>query len=92
MLTGHVYSTNGAPGPFLNLSTLRFGDRVIVHANGQKYIFEVRSNAVILPGDSSAFRHEELAWLTLITCKEYDPATNTYKKRVLVRAVLIAVE
>jgi LPXTG-site transpeptidase (sortase) family protein len=92
VLTGHVYTANGLPGPFLNLSTLKFGDRVIVHMGGQKYIFEIRSNAVVTPRDASAFRHEESAWLTLITCKEYDPAADIYRKRVVVRAVLIRVE
>jgi LPXTG-site transpeptidase (sortase) family protein len=92
VLTGHVYSATGSPGPFMNLRTLSYGDQVIIHANGQKYIFEIRSNSIVLPNDSSAFKHEELSWLTLITCKEFDPATNSYKKRVLVRAVLVSVE
>jgi len=92
VLTGHVYSANGLPGRFQNLGMLKYGDQVIVHAGGQKYVFEIRSNSVVLPGDSSAFKHEELSWLTLITCKEYDPATNTYGKRVLVRAVLVDIE
>jgi LPXTG-site transpeptidase (sortase) family protein len=92
VLTGHVYSASGSPGPFLNLGTLKYGDRVTVHANGLKYIFEIRSNSVVAPRDSSAFKHEELSWLTLITCKEYDPVSNSYKMRVVVRAVLVGVE
>lgn len=92
LLTSHVYDSNGLPGPFLNLASLKYGDRVIVHLGGQNYIFEVRSNLVVSPGDTSAFKHEDLAWLTLITCKEYDQATNTYKKRVVVRAVLVEVK
>ena len=64
---------------------------MIIHAYGQKYTFEVRSNEVVDPRDSSAFRHEEKPWLTLITCQEYDEKTNTYRKRVVVRAVLVSV-
>jgi LPXTG-site transpeptidase (sortase) family protein len=91
VLTSHVYGSNGLPGPFVNLSKLKFGDQIIVHAYGQKYIFEVQTNQVVAPNDASAFKHEEKSWLTLITCKEYDEKTNLYRKRVLVRAVLVKV-
>jgi LPXTG-site transpeptidase (sortase) family protein len=64
---------------------------LIIHAYGQKYIFEVSTNQVVAPNDGSALKHEEKPWLTLITCKEYDEKTNTYKKRVVVRAVLVEV-
>ena len=91
VLTSHVYASNGSPGPFVNLNKLKYGDQIIVHAYGQKYIFEVQTNQVVLPTDRSAFQHEENPWLTLITCKEYDEKTNTYRKRVVVRAVLVKV-
>jgi LPXTG-site transpeptidase (sortase) family protein len=91
VLTSHVYLANGLPGPFVNLHKLKYGEKVIVHAYGQKYTFEVRSNQVVAPSDTSAFRHEEKAWLTLVTCKEYDEKTNSYRKRVIIRAVLVSV-
>jgi LPXTG-site transpeptidase (sortase) family protein len=91
VLTGHVYDANGQPGPFVNLNRLRYGDRVIVHAYGQRYIFEIRTNDVVTPRDSSVFKHEERPWITLMTCKEYDEITDTYGKRVVVRAVLVSV-
>jgi LPXTG-site transpeptidase (sortase) family protein len=91
VLTSHVYLANGLPGPFVNLHTLKYGEKVIVHAYGQKYTFEVRSHQIVAPSDTSAFKHEEKAWLTLVTCKEYDEKTNSYRKRVVVRAVLISV-
>jgi LPXTG-site transpeptidase (sortase) family protein len=91
VLTGHVYLPNGLPGPFVNLNTLKYGDRVIIHAFGQKYTFEVRTNVVVAPDDTSALQHEERPWLTLVTCKDYDDRTNTYRKRVVVRAVLVSV-
>ena len=69
-----------------------FGDKVVVHAFGQKYTFEVRTNAIVQPNDSSVLQHENRPWLTLITCKEYDQKTKQYLKRVVVRAVLVAVE
>ena len=92
VLTGHVYLSNGLPGPFVNLSQLKYGDKIILHANGQVYTYEIRTNRVVDPTDTSVFKHEEQSWLTLITCKEYDTKTNTYKKRVIVRAVLVSVE
>jgi LPXTG-site transpeptidase (sortase) family protein len=91
VLTSHVYLPNGLPGPFINLDTLKYGDRVIVHAFGQKYSFEVRTNVIVEPEDTSALKHEERPWLTLVTCKDYDEKTNTYRKRVVVRAVLVSV-
>ena len=92
VITGHVTLSNGLPGPFTNLSQLKYGDTIIVHANGQKYTYEIRENKTVSPTDSSVFKHEEKAWLTFITCKEYDEKTNTYRKRVVVRAVLVKVE
>jgi LPXTG-site transpeptidase (sortase) family protein len=92
VLTSHVYLSNGLPGPFVNLNNLKFGDRIIIHAYGQKYVFEVQSNQVVEPKDVSGLKHEEKSWVTLVTCKEYDAKTNTYRKRVVVRAVLVKVE
>ena len=92
VLTGHVYSANGLPGPFVDLNKLKYGDKIIVHAYGQKYIFAVQTNAVVDPDDKSVMKHEEKSWLTLVTCKDYDEKTRTYKKRVVVRAVLVKVE
>jgi LPXTG-site transpeptidase (sortase) family protein len=92
VVTGHVYLPNGKPGPFVNLGNLRFGDQVIVHAFGQRYVYEIRTNRIILPTDMSPFQHEEKAWLTLLTCKGYDESTDTYKYRVEARAVLLKVE
>jgi LPXTG-site transpeptidase (sortase) family protein len=91
LLTGHVYLANGLPGPFVKLNKLKYGDQIIVHAYGQKYIFEVQANEVVEPNDKTVMKHEEKSWITLVTCKDYDEKTNTYKKRVVVRAVLVKV-
>jgi LPXTG-site transpeptidase (sortase) family protein len=92
VITGHVYLSDGSPGPFVNLHTLRYGDSVIVHLDGQRYFYEVRSDTVTSPDNNSAFKHEIYPWLTLITCKDYDALTGTYSHRVTVRAVLIKIE
>jgi hypothetical protein len=36
-------------------------------------------------------KHEELPWVTLVTCRGYDVTSNSYLYRVLVRAVLVEV-
>jgi LPXTG-site transpeptidase (sortase) family protein len=92
ILTAHVYLPNGKPGPFVDLNNLRFGNQAIVHAFGKRYIYEIRTNHTIMPANMSPFKHEEKAWLTLLTCKGYDESTDTYKYRVAVRAVLVKVE
>jgi LPXTG-site transpeptidase (sortase) family protein len=93
VLTSHVYLASGKPGPFVNLNKLKYGDTIIVHAYGQKYTFAVQTNTVVAPTDKSTMmKHEEKPWLTLVTCKDYDPRTNTYLSRILVRAALVNVE
>lgn len=39
----------------------------------------------------STMGHQDQPWLTLLTCKNYDVLTDTYRQRVAVGAVLIAV-
>ena len=92
VVTGHVYGPDGLPGPFVNLRTLKWGDQVIIHFAGQRYIFEVRTNEVISPTDTSIFSHKDYPWLTLLTCKDYNVQTNSYAHRVAVGAVLIKIE
>ena len=92
MVTGHAYLSNGLPGPFVDLAKLRWGNQVIVHMYGEKYIYEVRTNHIVMPNDTSVLKHEDRAWLTLLTCKGYDEATGLYKYRIATRAVLMRVE
>jgi large repetitive protein len=89
VITAHVYLSNGKPGPFLNLGNLVWGDQIIVHANGLRYIYQVRSVQAVKPTDMTAFKHEDKAWLTLITCKSYDEKSDSYKERIVVRAILV---
>ena len=93
VLTGHVYDADGQPGPFVHLNQLWWGDQVIVHAGGAQYVYEVRSVLQVSPQDvSTMMQHEQLPWLTLVTCRGYDEASNSYQYRVLVRAVLVTVK
>jgi len=90
-ITAHVYNADGTPGPFNQLGTLKWGDTVKVKAFGLTYTYAVRSVAVVLPGDLSSLKHEDVSWLTLITCKGYEAGTDSYSQRVVVRAVLVNV-
>jgi LPXTG-site transpeptidase (sortase) family protein len=90
-LTGHVTLSDGNPGPFANLGNLQWGNRIIIHAYGYAYVYEVRENRVTAPNDTSVLKHEKEAWLTLVTCKNYNESNGTYANRISVRAVLIAV-
>lgn len=94
VLTGHVYNANGKPGPFVNIGNLSWGQQIIVHAWGQKYIYEVRTvNKRVLPTDTRLItKHEEYPWLTLVSCHDYNQKTNRYNYRTIVRAVLTKIE
>ncbi len=93
VLTGHATDANGGSGPFARLGSLIWGDKIVIHAFGQDYIYEVRSvNRWTDPKDVSVLsKHEELPWLTLITCNGYDEKTGTYRWRTVVRAVQMKV-
>ncbi len=92
VLTGHVWNADNTPGPFVYLNQLWWGDKVIVHAGGAQYVYEVRSVQQVSPADIAAMlKHEELPWVTLVTCRGYDEVSNSYLYRVLVRAVLVEV-
>ena len=91
VITAHLYGYNGLPGPFVDLGTLKWGSQVIVHAYGYRYIYSVRTVMTIQPEDVSVLGHMDDAWLTLLTCKGYNAAENTYRSRTAVRAVLLQV-
>ena len=83
----------GGPGPFAHLGELRYGDAIVVHLAGQRYVFQVTAKRLVWPGNARfALRHlEGYPYLTLITCRGFDPATETYRWRWVVGAVLVSV-
>jgi len=92
IITGHVYLPNGLPGPFDKISSLKWSDRIIIHAYGQSFIYEVRKVDYLYPADySKAFEHKDEPWITLLTCRSYDEKSNSYRQRVAVKAVLVKV-
>jgi len=92
VLTAHLIGSDGKPGPFYDLHLLSYGDRIIVHLNNQKYIYEVRSIDLNTdPEDTWVFRHEDYPWITLVTCRNFDPETNTYLLRTVVGAIQVEI-
>ena len=91
-LTGHVTLADGTAGPFRNLNRLYWGNQVVMHINGYRYVYEVRETRSVRPTDFSVFKNDGYTWLTLITCEDYNPRLDTYAYRYAVRAVLLRVE
>jgi LPXTG-site transpeptidase (sortase) family protein len=91
-ITGHVYLPDGTPGPFVRIGLLRWGNQIIIHSNGLKYTYEVRSNKIVFPNDTSVLGHTDEDWLTLLTCSYYNQAANEYRFRLAVKAVLVSIE
>lgn len=90
VITGHVFDAQGKPGPFNLLHTLKYGDKITLSSFGQTFTYEVREVLTVSPDDiKAAFQHRDNSWVTLLTCQGYDSGTNTYRSRVLVRAVLV---
>ena len=89
VLTAHVYLADGLPGPFVGLSALRWGDQIVIRAGGWRFVYRVQSNRVVAADDGSALPHKTGDWLTLVTCRGYDPRTQTYRWRQVVQAVRI---
>lgn len=93
VLTGHVWGANNNPGVFVNLKTLQYGDKILIHAWGQVYTYEAReSRRVNASNVSSVMKPEKLDWLTLVTCEDYRVFWNTYSARRMVRAVLVSIK
>lgn len=93
VLTAHVWDSNNLPGPFYQLKSLQYGDQIRIQAWGQVYTYEVRQNRLV--GKRSMYttmKHEDNAWLTLLTCEQYDDTVGNYDFIRMVKAVLVEVE
>jgi len=94
VVTGHVWDANNNPGIFSQLRELKYGDRVLIHAWGMAYTYEVRQSDLFFAknGLAKIFQTEEYDWLTLLTCETYNPLNGEYLFRRSVRAVLVDVK
>jgi len=56
-----------------------------VHLGHAQYQYEIRRVSQVTPGDTAAMlQHEELPWLTLVTCMGFNPSTGGYQYCLLV--------
>ncbi len=73
------------------LNELQIGDRIMIHANGWVYIYQIQENRLISPTSiSTLFRHEEHDWVTLVTCEDWNADIGKFIKRRIVRAALVS--
>ncbi len=91
VLTGHTVNAVGQPSVFSRLNQLNAGEYIYVYDLGYRYTYKVVSNKLVQPNDITVLKHEDKAYLTLITCDDYDEKTDTYLRRIAVRAVLVDV-
>ena len=57
-------------------------EKMIVNAGGGQTMYEVRSVTQVAPNEMAAMmKHQDLLWLTLVTCRGYDETSNSYKYR-----------
>ena len=93
VLTGHVWDAFNNPGPFAQLKTLQYGDKIMLLVGGKTYTYEIRDSRIISPNNVDvALQHEEYDWVTLVTCEDYNTLWGNYDYRRMVRAVLIDVK
>lgn len=91
VLSAHVVNADGKPGLFSRLKYVKTGDFIFVHNSGYVYTYKIVSNEYDSPDDISVLNHETKPVLTLVTCDTYDLKSKTYLRRVVVKAVLVAV-
>lgn len=91
VLTAHVWNADNTPGPFHQLRSLQHGDRFTVTVGGVDYVYEVRSNQLVVTGSLGVLRDSKYSVITLITCEGFNEATGLYRYRRAVQAVLVSV-
>ncbi len=93
VLTGHVWDASNNPGIFAKVKDLHYGDQILIHAWGMTYTYEVRERTLVRPHRvNTVLRHEEKDWVTLVTCEWYNPISDSYLFRRVIRAVLVSVK
>jgi len=69
------------------------GDRFQIETGGDIYVYEVRETVTFMFWDdhSNILRPQLTDWVTLLTCEEFNAASQRYNKRRAVFAELVAV-
>ena len=92
VITAHVWDAFNQPGPFSGLSRLSYGDKIIIDFGSTQYHYLVQSSQLLNPEQTqTVFQHEELDWISLVTCENWDERLEQYNNRRLVRAALVLI-
>mgnify|MGYP005839020239 CR=1 FL=1 len=86
VLAGHVETAFGTAGPFAHLFETQPGDTIILNEGARQQVYRVVS---IERADPEAMRYvaqDGRPRLTLITCDDWDNATQSYRSRLIVIA------
>ena len=76
---------------FSRLKALGAGEFMYIYSRGYRYTYQVVSNRIVQPDDTTVLEHVDKPSLTLITCDKCDVKSNSYLQRVTVRAKLVDV-
>ena len=88
-LIGHITLANARRGPFADLQHIPLGAEVVYLTATEAYVYAVRAKGRLTTEDVGQLYLPDGQSLLLLTCTDWDPATRTYAKRLLVRAELI---
>ncbi|MBL7163789.1 MAG: sortase [Anaerolineales bacterium] len=90
VIAGHINVPDGSTGPFADIDQLAWSDRILIHLNGDVYVFEVREVYRTTPDDLDVLTREDgYSWITLVTCDTFDPISHKYTFRTIVVAVRV---
>ncbi|WP_309124294.1 class F sortase [Arthrobacter sp.] len=93
VLLGHVNATDGGPGVFADLRSLKAGDLIeVVRADGSTATFEMVRGEQYPKDDfptETVYGNTAGAELRLITCDGYDPATGLFDDNYVIFAQLV---
>lgn len=88
-LAGHITLAQGGYGPFKDLAQLKAGDEVLVYAGASSFRYVVERVDVVDPSSVEITYPSNRPLLTLITCANWDDATQRYMNRVAAVAHLV---
>jgi LPXTG-site transpeptidase (sortase) family protein len=91
-LAGHVTLRTGADGPFRYLDELKAGDQVYLYTDENMYTYQVQNIRNVDQTDMSVVNPTDSSILTLITCSDWDSASELYLKRLIVVSDLVNVK
>jgi sortase A len=89
VIMSHVVTRYGAAGPFARLNALNLGDNIYVTSLGRTYVYQVKKTGNVAADDISVLKHATKPVLRLITCSQWNEATQTYDGRYVVYAELV---